>query len=183
MFWSDPPAAVGVHTEGNHQTPLQLVQIATPDYCLVEVPQNQTLSPHLQRLLDDTAIVKVFCEGRAHRNKKCPGLSQDSPAVVDLEALMVPVFGPFTNGRGLGRIVALCPPELSSSGTLLRAKCDCQPNPFGSTDHCSHVKRFRGSYCYRCLLLVLRSVRQRRIFCFLPDRFVNYFCVSICKQR
>jgi 3'-5' exonuclease len=114
-FWKNKPAAVGIDTEGNNQTPPMLVQVATPDYCIVEVPQNNKLSCNLQRLLDDTSIVKVLCDGLNGHDKICLGLSnKGSPiaSVVDLEALMASVFGPVSGCRGLARIVTLCMPEL-----------------------------------------------------------------------
>jgi hypothetical protein len=112
-FWNRKPAAVGIDTEGNRQTPPMLVQIATPDYCIIEVPQNNELSPNLKRLLDDTSIVKVLCVGKGDQDLACLGLSKTEASVVDLEALMVPDFGPVPNCRGLARILTLCMPELN----------------------------------------------------------------------
>jgi 3'-5' exonuclease len=110
-FWRHKPTAVGIDTEGNGRSPPVLVQISTLDYCIIESPR-QHLSKNLQRLLTDTSIVKVFCDNAAHKDKKCLGLNADSESVVDLEALMAPIFGPVPTPRGLSRIVTLCMPEL-----------------------------------------------------------------------
>ena len=159
-FWSHPPNVVGIDTEGNNGTPPILVQIAvmeknqnknsptTTFYCIIEAPKQKshprnttqsntttsvaTISANLKRLLDDTSIVKVFCDNFAHKDKVSLGIhvassttsdttSDQSPrmnvygfqsepkisSIVDLESIMSDMYGPVKVARGLSRIVAL----------------------------------------------------------------------------
>lgn len=120
-FWQHKPAVVGIDVEGNQISPPILVQISTDDYTILEVPSHQTISKHLQRLLQDTTIVKVFCDNFSHKDKQSLGLVQQSSSdqgadyttghIVDLEALASQYLGPVKVPRGLSKIVALILPE------------------------------------------------------------------------
>jgi hypothetical protein len=61
-FWTHKPGVVGIDTEGNQISPPVLLQIATDDYTIIEVPKTNRIYIHAQRLHDDNSIVKVFCE-------------------------------------------------------------------------------------------------------------------------
>lgn len=118
-FWNDRPSMVGIDTEGNQISPPVLVQIATEEYVILEVPRT-TLSKDVERLLRDDSITKVFCDNFSHKDKRCLGLPVDEedraaykmPPIVDLESLSMDCLGPVKTARGLGRIVALTMPEL-----------------------------------------------------------------------
>lgn len=133
-LWRDPPAVVGIDTEGNQKGPPVLVQIATEEFVILEAPRGQ-LSPDLQRLLRDDKIAKVFCDNFDHKDKASLGLlaaakpdrhppkSADSnggadvllytePPILDLESLAVRRLGPVRSARGLAKIVTLVMPEL-----------------------------------------------------------------------
>jgi hypothetical protein len=119
-FWKHPPTVVGIDTEGNGRSPPVLVQIATPTYCILEAPvYPMGISDNLTRLLNDTTIVKVFCDNYSHRDKKSLGIPNSSALdltrghIVDLENMMSQYFGPVSVPRGLSRIVTLCMPELN----------------------------------------------------------------------
>ncbi len=119
-FWKDPPKAVGIDTEGNSISPPVLVQISTLEFCILETPQT-TLSLNLQRLLQDDAITKVFCDNFGHKDKIALGLLVQKekdpelymrPPIVDLESLAAKHLGPVSTARGLGKIVSMTMPEL-----------------------------------------------------------------------
>jgi hypothetical protein len=120
-FWEYPPAVVGIDTEGNQQSPPVLIQIATDEYVILEVPttnnnnNSRKLSSDLMRLLADDSIVKVFCDNGSQHDKTSLGLSVPSDmtvgAVLDLEALAANVFGPVQVARGLARITTLLLPK------------------------------------------------------------------------
>jgi hypothetical protein len=117
-FWSHKPDVVGIDTEGNGVNPPLLVQIATYDYCILEVPINARLSSHLQMLLQDDTIVKVFCDNFSHKDKACLGLdvksgndSYLSGPIVDVECMAEKCFGPVSVARGLGKILDLVEPK------------------------------------------------------------------------
>jgi hypothetical protein len=116
-FWQHRPAVVGIDTEGNQVSPPVLVQIACDDYTILETPQQGRLSPDLSRLLSDKSIIKVFCDNKAHRDKRCLGLSipDDLTAgdVVDLEVIANKLLGEAKSPRGLSRLVTLTMPELN----------------------------------------------------------------------
>ena len=88
-IWSNKPKIVGIDTEGNQSSsrPPVLVQIATDDCVLLEIPAMvgtpPRLSDDLQRLLADDDIVKVFCDNFAHHDKRSlgllPGLPKEKP--------------------------------------------------------------------------------------------------------
>jgi surface protein len=128
-FWADQPKVVGIDTEGNQISPPVLVQIATPDFVILEAPKHGgSLSDDLQRLLRNDSITKVFCDNFAHKDKKCLGLEllkdnattdgnmqkhvYSQPPVVDLESLAMDLMGPVKAPRGLGRLVTLTHPEM-----------------------------------------------------------------------
>eukprot|EP00526_Cylindrotheca_closterium_P012335 CAMPEP_0113646962 /NCGR_PEP_ID=MMETSP0017_2-20120614/24837_1 /TAXON_ID=2856 /ORGANISM="Cylindrotheca closterium" /LENGTH=476 /DNA_ID=CAMNT_0000558947 /DNA_START=152 /DNA_END=1582 /DNA_ORIENTATION=- /assembly_acc=CAM_ASM_000147 len=139
-FWeesSSKPSVVGIDVEGNQKSPPVLVQIATNDYTILEVPQDK-LSDNLIRLLEDDSITKVFCDNGAHKDKKCLGILSNNnrnnhnsdghhendnddgkkndhsmldltkPPVVDLEVLFGSLAGPVKAARGLSKIMAMC---------------------------------------------------------------------------
>ena len=114
-FWQHPAAVVGIDTEGNNISPPVLVQISCDDYSILETPQR-SLSPDLSKLLADKSIVKVFCDNKSHRDKKCLRLPVPNDLtvgdVVDLEAIADELLGDTTSPRGLSRIVTLAMPEL-----------------------------------------------------------------------
>jgi hypothetical protein len=68
-FWNHKPKIVGIDTEGNRSYPPILVQVATEDYCILEVPSHD-ISKDLMRLLADQEIIKVFCDNLSHKDKK-----------------------------------------------------------------------------------------------------------------
>jgi len=117
-----PILTVGIDVEGNQSSPPVLVQIATADCVLLEIPSmngsRPQLSHNLQRLLRDDSILKVFCDNYSHHDKTSLGISTDSAnfsqaPIVDLEVLATQVLGPVSAPRGLSRIVTLLlPPEL-----------------------------------------------------------------------
>jgi hypothetical protein len=129
-FWEHPrPTMVGIDTEGNQISPPVLVQIATEDYTILEISKTTStqISDHLQRLLNDDSIVKVFCDNFSHRDKLSLGLpvskeessssgsSSDSftkPPIVDLEAMALQLLGPVKVPRGLSKIINLSMAEL-----------------------------------------------------------------------
>lgn len=84
-IWSNKPKIVGIDTEGNQSSsrPPVLVQIATDDLVLLEIPAMvgtpPRLSDDLQRLLADDDIVKVFCDNFAHHDKRSLGLLPGLP--------------------------------------------------------------------------------------------------------
>ena len=120
--WSNPPSCVGIDVEGNQKSPPVLVQIATEDFCILEVPRNGRLSNDLNRLLTDDSIQKIFCDNYSHHDKTSLGLSSpagwaattDAGIIVDLELLAAKHLGPVKVPRGLGRIATLCMPELAN---------------------------------------------------------------------
>ena len=116
FFWENAPTAVGIDTEGNQQTPPVLVQIATDDYVILEVPTGQGLSRDLERLLADDSIVKVFCDSFSQHDKTSLGLQVPTDltvgTIVDLEAIASTLLGPVRSARGLPRIINLTMPEL-----------------------------------------------------------------------
>lgn len=115
-FWKHPPTIVGIDTEGNQVSPPLLVQIATEDYTILEVPRHGSLSNSLMKLLEDTSITKVFCDNFSHHDKKSLGLQVPEDLttgpVLDLEALSNHLMGPAKVARGLSRILMLAMPEL-----------------------------------------------------------------------
>lgn len=157
-FWSHRPTVVGIDTEGNNCIPPIIIQIAVIDintnetYCIIEAPKrkksyhpkntssgtsstdhgastaNATISNNLKRLLNDTSIVKVFCDNFSHKDKVVLGIhnatssdvtngqnnqsmygfqSEPQTSVIDLECVMNEMYGPVKVARGLSRIVAL----------------------------------------------------------------------------
>eukprot|EP00977_Amphora_coffeiformis_P008613 scaffold1953_cov176-Amphora_coffeaeformis.AAC.31 len=116
-FWNHKPPAVGIDTEGNQISPPVLVQISTPEYCILEVPRRGRLSLHLQRLLNDASIIKVFCDNFSHRDKLSLGihlnndgesssiLNMTSGPIVELEHLAALHLGKASTARGLARIL------------------------------------------------------------------------------
>lgn len=116
-FWNHKPKVVGIDTEGNRTYPPILVQVATENYCILEVPIHAT-SKHLMRLMADKGIIKVFCDNMSHKDKKCLKIN-DIPDdltqghIVDLESITATHFGRGKVDRGLTRIVTLCMPELN----------------------------------------------------------------------
>lgn len=113
-FWTHKPAIVGIDTEGNQKSPPVLLQIATDDYTILEVPKGQALSRHAKRLLSDDSITKVFCDNFSHRDKLCLGIDKKSIPVdltdgpiVDLEAITSGLLGPVQVPRGLSKIVTM----------------------------------------------------------------------------
>ena len=110
-FWENPPPLVGVDVEGNQISPPVLVQIATTEYCILEVVLGQQLSSNLQRLLQDDTITKVFCDNFSHKDKTSLGLTVPSdltkPSIIDLEQVMLHAFGPVSVPRGLSKIYSL----------------------------------------------------------------------------
>jgi hypothetical protein len=129
-FWNHPPECVGIDVEGHpvnfkYQVPV-LVQIATMDYVIVDIPRNGRLSDNLLRLLRDDSIVKVVCDSPNHADKRSLGiLAPDHPirsieptefatgTLIDLEAYASIHLGPLI-GRGLARILTLSMPELQA---------------------------------------------------------------------
>lgn len=109
-FWSHRPPVVGIDVEGNQKQPPVLVQVAVNDYVILEAPQG-SLSAGLQRLFDDSSIVKVFCDNFAHKDKRCLGLAvpanMTTGSIVDLEAMASEIYGPTSVARGLTRIVSM----------------------------------------------------------------------------
>ena len=73
-FWKRPPHVVGIDTEGNSLTPPVLVQVATNDIVILECPAPSGLSTNLQRLLNDTCILKVLCDSPSQKDAKSLGL-------------------------------------------------------------------------------------------------------------
>ena len=124
-FWTHKPSVVGIDTEGNQISPPVLLQIATDDYTIIEVPTAKRISIHAQRLLNDNSIVKVFCDNFSHRDKTSLGLafpttttttrdlaSKQQSTVVDLESMCAERFGPVQAPRGILRIYTLASPEI-----------------------------------------------------------------------
>eukprot|EP00040_Diaphanoeca_grandis_P017058 m.88509 g.88509 ORF g.88509 m.88509 type:complete len:295 (+) comp26205_c1_seq1:294-1178(+) len=120
-FWSHAPKIVGIDTEGNQRNPPVLVQIASEHMVILEAPkQNSGLSEHLQRLLNDNNILKVFCDNSSHKDKHCLGIdvpeaielsgTNGSP-IVDLEDLTSSLIGSTNYSRGLTKIVELSMPN------------------------------------------------------------------------
>jgi hypothetical protein len=115
-FWRHKPEVIGIDTEGNAVNPPLLVQIATHDYAILEVPID-ALSNHLHRLLQDDSIIKVFCDNFSHKDKACLGLdvkphdSYLSGPIVDVECMAAKNFGPVSVARGLGKILDLLEPK------------------------------------------------------------------------
>lgn len=58
------PVVVGVDCEGNNQLIPMMVQIATPEFIIIETPKSRTagLSADLRRLIADRSILKVLCD-------------------------------------------------------------------------------------------------------------------------
>jgi hypothetical protein len=116
-FWKHKPRVVGLDTEGNRIVPPVLVQIATSEYSILEVPivrdnDRRCLSRDLERLLNDTTIVKVFCDNFDHCDKRCLGIYDPTRDwtqghVVDLESIAAQWLGPTKTARGLARILSL----------------------------------------------------------------------------
>lgn len=59
-FWAGRPTVVAIDAEGTHFSPPLLVQIASDNRVLLEVPRNGKLSADMTRLLADASITKVF---------------------------------------------------------------------------------------------------------------------------
>lgn len=136
------PRVVGIDTEGNLVAPPILVQVAIEDYVILEVPSvDGGLSRHLQRLLNDNSIVKVFCDNYSHKDKKSlgiagsddKGMKWDTPPIIDLESLAATTFGPVTVARGLGRIMNLM--EMYHDVRIGKPKV-------AGTTHRNHIGRF-----------------------------------------
>ena len=153
-FWKSPPSQVGIDVEGNQISPPVLVQIATDDYTILDVPKKKQLSKNLQRLLADDDILKIFCDNFSHKDKVClgimsPPLSSSSknknynnkidankdnnnttpkflePPIIDIEELMIELFGPVKVPRGLSKIVSLLAyimPEFAGNRNIRIAK-------------------------------------------------------------
>ena len=124
FIWNNKPAVVGIDTEGNQRSPPILVQIATEECVLLEIPaiSSNQLSANLKLLLADNTITKVFCDNFAHHDKKALGIHhQDTDhatdyshgPIVDLEVLAASALGPTKVARGLSRIVTLAMPALN----------------------------------------------------------------------
>jgi hypothetical protein len=123
-FWAHPrPSVVGIDIEGNQISPPVLVQIATNDYVILEVPQKSKggLSQNIQRLLQDDSITKVFCDNFSNKDKKSLGMALltlpekddfTTPPIVDLEFMAMELLGPVKVARGLGKLTTMCMPEL-----------------------------------------------------------------------
>jgi len=117
-FWKNPPDAVGVDTEGNSLTPPVLVQIATDDIVILEVPTSDGLSANLQRLLKDDTIIKVLCDSSSRKDAISLGLpiqdyaAESSHNIVDLEKLASDRMGVVSSHRGLSNLLCLTMPEL-----------------------------------------------------------------------
>lgn len=111
-FWSNPPDAVGVDVEGNSLTPPVLVQIATDDLVILEIPSQVGLSIDLQRLLDDESIIKVLCDCPSRRDANSLGLPV-RPDIVDLEVLASSQMGKTNVPRGLSNLLCLTIPVLA----------------------------------------------------------------------
>ena len=129
-FWNNPPTVVGVDTEGNQISPPVLIQVATQDYVILEVPPNNNgpnntlVSANMTRLLHDETITKVFCD-HSNRDKQSLGLitmthtsksnhNWTTGHIVDIEALAAQRMGPVSVPRGLTRILMLAAPDLVS---------------------------------------------------------------------
>ena len=112
-FWALAPRVVGIDVEGNLNSQPILVQVAVQSLVVLEAPARSGLSPDLQRLLDDTSIIKVFCDGTTHADKRCLGLPAEvGPGVADLEDIAAERAGATAVRRGLTRILGLALPEL-----------------------------------------------------------------------
>lgn len=115
-FWNHKPAIVGIDTEGNNVRPPLLVQIATHDYAILEVPVG-SLSDDLERLLRDDTVVKVFCDNFSHKDKACLGLEIKSNesylngSILDVECMATDIYGEVSVARGLGKILDLLEPK------------------------------------------------------------------------
>ena len=115
-IWSRKPSVVGIDTEGNQSTPPILVQIATDECVILEIPSMNTggenkkskntepspppkISDNLQRLLQDESIIKVFCDNYSHHDKKSLGIVDVTGKVVGKESDDdVDVLVPFSTG-------------------------------------------------------------------------------------
>ena len=149
QFWNNPPAVVGIDTEGNQTSPPVLVQISTLEYTILEAPRtNKTLSSNLTRLLHDNAITKVFCDNFSHldkialgimnnrnnddhkqlpsnkSNSNNPSLSYDftHPPIIDLEALSAQLYGHTNVARGLSKIVTMSMSELATTVRIVKPR-------------------------------------------------------------
>jgi hypothetical protein len=113
-LWAAGPRVVGIDVEGNLQTPPVLVQVATGSVVVLEAPSKSAgLSANLRRLLGDTSITKIFCDGTTGADKRCLGLPvEGGPGIIDLEDLASALAGPVGVKRGLARIIGLALPEL-----------------------------------------------------------------------
>lgn len=117
-FWSNPPDVVGIDTEGNSLIPPVLLQIATDDMVILEIPpaSSSGLSSNLQRLLHDESIIKVLCDSPSQKDKESLGLksTDDTPRrdVVNLEEVASSVLGATSVPRGLSNLLTLTVPEL-----------------------------------------------------------------------
>lgn len=117
-FWNHKPAIVGIDTEGNNVRPPLLVQIATQDYAILEVPV-ESLSCDIERLLKDHSVVKVFCDNFSHKDKGSLGLEVKSDeeylkgSILDVECMVAEVYGKVSVARGLSKILDLIEPKQS----------------------------------------------------------------------
>jgi hypothetical protein len=117
-FWKHRPAVVGIDTEGNQKAPPVLVQIATDEYTILEIPKS-SISENLKRLLQDDRVIKVFCDNFSQHDKKCldlgvfPENDYTKGSILDLEAMAAELLGPVSVARGLARITTMCMPELN----------------------------------------------------------------------
>jgi len=95
---------VAIDAEGIFSTPPKMVQIATADLILIELPEARgSLSPELEALLWDESVTKVFCDSTS-QDKTCLGLptsAKEGPNVIELENLTDEHYGPGGAPRGL----------------------------------------------------------------------------------
>lgn len=118
-FWRNTHDAVGIDVEGNLLTPPVLVQIATNDTVILEMPSDAGISTDLQRLLNDESIIKVLCDSPSGKDAKSLGLTaamNSKPKrkdLVNLEQVAASRMGPVGVARGLSKLACLTIPELS----------------------------------------------------------------------
>jgi hypothetical protein len=185
-FWSHRPNVVGMDTEGNNCIPPIIVQIAVIDspnnetYCIIEAPQRRgsrgsrtatpaaTLSHNLQRLLNDTSIVKVFCDNFAHKDKVALGIhvassslpdtnneqrgqcaaygfqSEPQSSIIDLECVMNEMYGPVKVARGLSRIMSLtiAPHVQISKSSASPTPNNMETSKTASSERWKNIKKF-----------------------------------------
>lgn len=174
-FWSNPPDAVGIDTEGNSLIPPVLIQIANDDTVILEMPSaGSGLSCNLQRLLDDDSIIKVLCDSPSQKDKVSLGIQSlgETPRrdIVNLEEVASSHMGNTSVPRGLSNLLCLTIPELgvriakesaserlNNVRTFTAVEQGFRPRLFGFQDLTPKERRYAAVDAW-CTLLIWRRI-------------------------